>query len=101
MPRWPKKDVDGGVAVLEKQTVKVSDEDASVLSQLITAPIDESEKARRAIQVWLEGLLQESEVSGEQARIVLNIIRQSTVSKLSGLCNQVLSKYLFNFNDGE
>lgn len=105
MPRWPKKSEEAGgedgTAVLDKRTATISDEDAWVLSRLITAPIHESEKARRAIQAWLEGLLQEPEVTGEQAKIALHVIQQSTVSKLSGLCNQVLAKYLSKFGEGD
>lgn len=76
-------------------------DEANVLVSLSMAPIEHSEKARKALTRYLDVVLESGEVEDDQARVALNVLRQAATSKHKELCNKVLSLYLSKFDAEE
>ena len=93
------------VEVLEKQeNIKppvglVTTEQALVLVKLGMSTLLHSEIARKVLTIYLEELLEETEISDSHAKAVYEIMKQSSTSTHRDLCNKVLSKYLDKFKD--
>ena len=86
--------------VMEAQAVEaITLKQAEVLAQLSMSQIEYSEKARKALVVYLEDVLAQAEVTDDQARATANVLKNVTTSSHRLLCNQVLNKYLAKFTD--
>ena len=93
------------VEILEKQnTINAPDglittDQALVLVKLGMSTLLHSDMARKVLTIYLEELLEETEISDSQAKAVYEIMKQSSTSTHRDLCNKVLSKYLDKFKD--
>lgn len=76
---------------------EISNDEASVLAKLGLSGAEVNDKARRAMDYYLEGLVRKDSISDEQARSCLDVLRQSSTENQKRLCNKVLAKYVSKF----
>ena len=78
--------------VLEKLTSK------SVVAKLGMSGANDNEKARRVLNLYLEGLVGCADISDDDARAAISILKEVATSFQKDLCNKILTKYLGKFD---
>lgn len=86
------------VLVGKEKPRAINHDEAQVLCKLGMAPIKHGEKARRALQVYLEHTLEQPEVDDDDALAAINILKNASTTIHRDLCDKVLTKYLEKFD---
>lgn len=73
-------------------------EEAQVLCKLGMSQIQHSEKARKALTLYLEHTLEQSGIEDDDATAAINILKQAATTTHKELCDKVLTKYLSKFD---
>ena len=77
---------------------KITTEESRVLCKLGMSQIQHSEKARKALTVYLEHTLAQSEINNDDAGAAIDILKQAATTTHRELCDKVLTKYLSKFD---
>ena len=77
---------------------RISTDEAAVVAKLGMSGAYDNEKARRVLNIYLEGLTGRENVSDDDARAVLSILKESATSYQKDLCNKILTRYLGKFD---
>lgn len=77
---------------------KITTDEASVLSQIGVSVAETNDSARHAVKHFLASVLEQDEVSDDDAKAALSVLRQAATLETRQLCNRVLSKYVSKFN---
>ena len=80
-----------------KKSRAITDDQARLMSKIGTSQADVNDKARAVLRLYLELVLEADRISDDQAEAALSIMGHATTSGHRQLCNQVLSKYLSQF----
>ena len=75
----------------------ISEAQAEFLSELGASGFSGNDRARGMLRTYLEDVADGNEVSDEQARAALVVLRSASTSTHRGLCDRILSKYILKF----
>ena len=77
---------------------RISTDEAAVVAKLGMSGANDNEKARRVLNLYLEGLVGCADISDDDARAAISILKEVATSFQKDLCNKILTKYLGKFD---
>ena len=72
--------------------------EAKVLASLGMSGAEVNDKARRAMTYFLEALVSKSDITDDEAKACLDVLKQAATADQKALCNKVLYKYVGKFD---
>ena len=95
----PKEKLSTVLAKTEKVAKQeISSDEAAILVKIGMSGADVNDKARKAMNYYLEALTLKNSIDDDEAKVCYDILKQSSTVEQKNLCNQVLAIYLSKFD---